>query len=78
MHGSLAQFYQRYCCYFITRRYQWFLRLDDDAYVKISELRKFLSKLDASRLLYIGSPAFGLHEGDFVRPGENYCMVRDR
>ena len=40
-------------------KYHWFLRADDDSYVRIHELKDFLSKLDSSQPLYIGSPGKG-------------------
>ena len=57
--------------------YNWFMRADDDVYVRIPELLNFLSKLDPSEDLYIGSPGFG-RDNDLERiklyPHERYCM----
>ncbi|XP_019850623.1 PREDICTED: chondroitin sulfate synthase 1-like [Amphimedon queenslandica] len=58
-------------------RYHWFLRADDDLYVRIHELKDFLSKLDSSQPLYIGSPGKGRKE-DLkrlkLRPSDVFCM----
>jgi len=52
------------------------VRLDDDAFVNIKKLRKFLARVNASKPWYIGSPGFGRDEGDKISAGENYCMVK--
>lgn len=52
------------------------MRLDDDAFVNIKKLRKFLARVNASKPWYIGSPGFGRDEGDKISAGENYCMVK--
>ncbi len=58
-------------------KYNWFLRADDDAYVRVPELITFLSALDPTVPLYIGSPGLGRAE-DLERiklfPYERYCM----
>lgn len=58
-------------------QYHWFLRADDDLYVRVPELKEFLSKLDPSQPLYIGSPGAG-RKKDLKRlklhPFEWYCM----
>lgn len=58
-------------------KFNWFLRADDDSYVRVPELLKFLSKLDPSEMLYIGAPGFG-KDADLERiklyPHERYCM----
>lgn len=58
-------------------QYDWFMRADDDAYVRIPKLIQFLSQLDPSKELYIGSPGFG-RENDLERiklyKNEHYCM----
>lgn len=58
-------------------KYNWFMRADDDAYVRIPRLIKFLSQFDPSAELYIGSPGFG-RENDLERiklfKHEHYCM----
>ena len=57
--------------------FNWFLRADDDVYIRIPELLKFLSKLDPGELHYIGSPGFG-RENDLKRiklhQHERFCM----
>lgn len=58
-------------------QYNWFMRADDDVYIRLPKLLEFLSKLDPSEALYIGSPGFGKPE-DLERiklhPNERYCM----
>jgi hypothetical protein len=58
-------------------QYNWFLRADDDAYIRVPELIDLLSRLDPSEPLYIGSPGFG-RDNDLERiklfPHERYCM----
>lgn len=58
-------------------KFNWFLRADDDAYIRVPELIKFLSTLDSNVPLYIGSPGLGRPE-DLERiklfPHERYCM----
>ena len=57
--------------------YNWFMRADDDVYVCVEHLMHFLSKLDPSRILYIGQPGGGKPQ-DLARikmkPHEHYCM----
>lgn len=48
--------------------YEWFLRADDDVYVKLDKLRHFLKSLDSEKHFYIGQP--GLHKS-LSTP---YCM----
>ena len=58
-------------------KFNWFLRADDDSYIRVPELLEFLSKLDPTVPLYIGSPGLGRAE-DLERiklfPHERYCM----
>ena len=57
--------------------YNWFMRADDDVYVRVEHLIHFLSKLDPNKELYIGQPGGGRAE-DLERirlkPHERYCM----
>ena len=54
--------------------YDWFMRLDDDAYISWPILEKLLRRLDPSELLYIGSPGFGKDDEDYVEEEMTYCM----
>lgn len=57
--------------------YNWFMRTDDDVYVRVDHLTQFLSQLDPNELLYVGSPGFGRPEDReriSLRPYEHYCM----
>ncbi|KAI8507317.1 Chondroitin sulfate synthase 1 [Branchiostoma belcheri] len=57
--------------------YEWFVRADDDVYIRGDRLEKFLRKVDSSRAFYIGQAGVG-KEDEFgrlgLRPDENYCM----
>lgn len=57
--------------------YNWFMRADDDLYVRVDALVEFLSTLDPSTDLYIGQPGIGKRD-DWDRiqlyPNEHYCM----
>ena len=58
-------------------KYNWFLRADDDVYVRVDRLTALLSKLDPLEPLYLGQPGMGKPE-DRERlellPHECYCM----
>ena len=58
-------------------KYNWFLRADDDVYIRVPQLLEFLSTLDPTLPWYIGSPGLGRPE-DLERiklfPNERYCM----
>ena len=58
-------------------QYYWFMRADDDLYVRVEPLVEFLSTLDPSMDLYIGQPGIGKPD-DWERiqlyPNEHYCM----
>ncbi|KAI8507303.1 Chondroitin sulfate synthase 1 [Branchiostoma belcheri] len=57
--------------------YDWFIRADDDVYIRVDKLQKFLRSVNSSEVLYIGQPGFG-KDDEFGRLGlrddENYCM----
>lgn len=58
-------------------KFNWFMRADDDVYVRVHQLEEFLSTLDPTDLLYIGSPGFGKVEDRErlkLAPHEHYCM----
>ena len=57
-----------------TSEYEWFLRLDDDAYVHIEHLESLLRRIDSDQMLYIGSPGFGRDDDDFIEDNMVYCM----
>lgn len=48
--------------------FDWFIRVDDDAYIKVNRLKSFLNQLDPSETLYIGQPGFE-HSPDYP-----FCM----
>ena len=57
--------------------FNWFMRADDDVYVRVGPLVQFLNTLDPSMDLYIGQPGIGKAD-DWQRiqlyPNEHYCM----
>lgn len=58
-------------------RFEWFLRADDDVYVRTDRLEKLLRSVDSRRAMYIGqagrgnSEEFGLLSLEY---DENFCM----
>ncbi|XP_066273498.1 chondroitin sulfate synthase 1-like isoform X1 [Branchiostoma lanceolatum] len=58
-------------------QYDWFMRADDDVYIKGDKLENFLRGVNATRPLYIGQTGLGNAE-EFGRlsldAGENFCM----
>ena len=58
-------------------KYKWFLRADDDVYVRVQELENLLDQLDWTKKVYMGHPGFGKAEDRRrlkLLPHENYCM----
>ena len=58
-------------------RYNWFMRADDDVYVKGDRLVTFLNSLNSSKPLFIGQAGIGKKEelGQLsLDNAENYCM----
>ncbi|XP_032807322.2 chondroitin sulfate synthase 1 [Petromyzon marinus] len=58
-------------------RYEWFMRADDDAYVRGERLEQFLRGLNSSEPHYLGQTGLGTAEelGKLaLEPGENFCM----
>jgi hypothetical protein len=57
--------------------YEWFMRADDDVYVRVERLVQFLDKIDTSKPIYLGQPGFGRPEDRkrlSLHDGEVYCM----
>ncbi|XP_028604235.2 chondroitin sulfate synthase 3 [Podarcis muralis] len=57
--------------------YEWFMRADDDVYIKGEKLEEFLRSLNSSKPLYLGQTGLGNIEelGKLgLEPGENFCM----
>lgn len=58
-------------------KYEWFLRADDDVYVRTDKLEKFLRSVDSKKSMYIGQAGrgnteeFGLLSLEY---DENFCM----
>ena len=58
-------------------KYEWFVRADDDVFLKGEELAKYLSSLDSRELYYIGQSGKGRSEeiGKLGLPhGMSYCL----
>ncbi|KAG8597998.1 hypothetical protein GDO81_002456 [Engystomops pustulosus] len=58
-------------------QYEWFMRADDDVYIKGEKLEQFLRSLNSSKPLYLGQTGLGNIEelGKLgLEPGENFCM----
>lgn len=57
--------------------YNWFLRADDDVYIRVPQLIQFLNTLDSNKMVYMGQPGMGKPqdlERIKLRPDEHYCM----
>lgn len=58
-------------------QYEWFMRADDDVYVRLDKLEVFLRSLNSSQPLFIGQAGLGTPEeyGQLsLGDDENYCM----
>ncbi|KAJ8398342.1 hypothetical protein AAFF_G00429120 [Aldrovandia affinis] len=58
-------------------QYEWFMRADDDVYVKGERLEAFLRSLNSSEPLLLGQTGMGARDelGKLaLEPGENFCM----
>lgn len=56
--------------------FDWFMRADDDVYVRVEKLKTFLAQIDSNKYIYMGQPGHGVPE---VRDrlglnGHNFCM----
>lgn len=58
-------------------QYEWFLRADDDVYIRTDKLERFLRQLNSSDDLYIGQAGTGNQEEKGrlgLGVGDNFCM----
>ncbi|CAH2274386.1 chondroitin sulfate synthase 1-like [Pelobates cultripes] len=58
-------------------QYEWFMRADDDVYIKGDRLESFLRSLNSSEPLFLGQTGLGSTDemGKLaLEPGENFCM----
>jgi len=58
-------------------QYEWFMRADDDVYIRTEKLERFLRQLNSSDDLYIGQAGVGNQEekGKLgLGLGDNFCM----
>lgn len=58
-------------------KYEWFMRVDDDIYVKPDKIETFLRSINSSKPHFIGQPGFG-NKKEFgllsLEEDENFCM----
>ena len=62
----------------IFSRFDWFIRLDDDAYVETENVLKLLIRLNTSKPVFMGHVGFGLHNEDFLAKEDSFCMVKSK
>ena len=58
-------------------KYEWFLRVDDDVFIKGDKLEKFLRSVNSSKPQFIGQAGVGTKEEIgllSLGPSDNYCM----
>lgn len=58
-------------------QYEWFMRADDDVYIKSERLESFLRSLNSSEAVFLGQTGMGARDelGKLaLEPGENFCM----
>ncbi|XP_028678382.1 chondroitin sulfate synthase 1 [Erpetoichthys calabaricus] len=58
-------------------QYEWFMRADDDVYIKSDRLENFLRSLNSSEPIFLGQTGMGARDelGKLaLEPGENFCM----
>lgn len=58
-------------------RFEWFIRADDDVYIRTGKLMAYLSKIDSSEALLLGQAGEGKrHERGRLglRVGDNFCI----
>ncbi|ESP01191.1 hypothetical protein LOTGIDRAFT_139814 [Lottia gigantea] len=59
----------------LTDHYEWFVRSDDDIYIRTDKLELLLRRLDSSKAWYIGQPGYGLkHERGKLGLVKPFCM----
>ncbi|CAD5116070.1 DgyrCDS5000 [Dimorphilus gyrociliatus] len=58
----------------LSDSYEWFMRADDDSYIKIEQLIKFLNGIDSNQLHYIGQAGFGRMDEKLGLGTSIYCM----
>ncbi|XP_019641054.1 PREDICTED: chondroitin sulfate synthase 1-like [Branchiostoma belcheri] len=58
------------------QRYDWFMRADDDSYIHVDRLMRFLAKIDSSKKVYMGQPGYGFPavRHKLGLNGRNFCM----
>ena len=67
----------KYMCDHLYDKYEWFMRADDDAFLKGEKLEKFLRSINGSKPQFIGQAGIGTKEeiGTLsLGQTDNYCM----
>ncbi|XP_033115702.1 chondroitin sulfate synthase 1-like [Anneissia japonica] len=57
--------------------YEWFMRADDDVYVRGDKMETFLRSINSSKTLFMGQAGLGSKEEEGLlnlKQGENFCM----
>ena len=55
--------------------YDWFLRVDDDAYLDYPRLTQLLSTINSSLPVFFGTPGFGIDPDDGMEVGKLFVVV---
>lgn len=55
--------------------YEWFMRADDDAYVKTEKLEKLLRKLNSSKPIFIGQMGYGNTEVSVAHSRQMFAVL---
>lgn len=58
-------------------KFEWFMRADDDVYIRMDKLEKFLRSINSSKPQFIGQAGVGKEEefGQLnLEPDDNFCM----
>ncbi|CAH1255362.1 CHSY1 [Branchiostoma lanceolatum] len=66
----------QYMCQNHGQSYDWFMRADDDSYINVERLQRFLGKIDSSKKVYMGQPGYGFPavRHKLGLNGRNFCM----
>eukprot|EP00117_Sycon_ciliatum_P017073 scpid40344/ scgid16230/ Chondroitin sulfate synthase 1; Chondroitin glucuronyltransferase 1; Chondroitin synthase 1; Glucuronosyl-N-acetylgalactosaminyl-proteoglycan 4-beta-N-acetylgalactosaminyltransferase 1; N-acetylgalactosaminyl-proteoglycan 3-beta-glucuronosyltransferase 1; N-acetylgalactosaminyltransferase 1 len=67
----------KYMCDNLKDEFDWFLRADDDLFLRPEELMQFLHTLDPQKPIYMGQPGIGFKRDRDrlkLKDGEVYCM----
>ncbi|ELU09052.1 hypothetical protein CAPTEDRAFT_36409, partial [Capitella teleta] len=73
-HKSFAML--SYICAHHVDKFDWFLRADDDVYVKVDSLQSLLMSMESNEPVYMGQSGYGRAEdqGRLGLGGHSFCM----